>query len=80
MTSRELRRRSRYCISETSPPKPTMDLELKGLRRFTSVKRARDPYDAEGKNEGVSLQTFFGDMGSRLCSYLNCLLQLLRRP
>ena len=26
-----------------------MDLELKGRRRFTSVKRARDPYDAEGR-------------------------------
>ena len=46
MTSRELRRRSRYCISETSPPMPTIDLELKGWRRLTSVKRAREPYDA----------------------------------
>lgn len=33
-------------MSETSPPMPTMDLELKGRRRLTSVKRARDPYEA----------------------------------
>ena len=32
------------------------------------------------ENEDVSLQTVLGDTVSRLCSYLNCLLQLLRRP
>ena len=32
-----------YCISETSPPMPTIARELKGRRRFTSVKRAREP-------------------------------------
>lgn len=42
-----MRRRSRYCISETSPPKPTTVVSAKERRRLTSVNRARDPYDAD---------------------------------
>jgi hypothetical protein len=34
-------------MSDTSPPKPTMVFGGKVRRRLTSVKRARDPYDAE---------------------------------
>jgi hypothetical protein len=33
-------------MSEMSPPTPTMEVEAKGRRRLTSVKRAREPYDA----------------------------------
>jgi hypothetical protein len=33
-------------MSETSPPKPTTARELNSRRRLTSVKRAREPYDA----------------------------------
>lgn len=33
-------------MSETSPPTPTTALRLNGLRRWTSVKRAREPYEA----------------------------------
>ncbi|KAH8634141.1 hypothetical protein IG631_12777 [Alternaria alternata] len=44
--SSELSRRSRYCMSETSPPKPTTTSSLNFRRRLTSVKRAREPYEA----------------------------------
>ena len=33
-------------MSETSPPKPTTALRLNCFRRLTSVKRAREPYEA----------------------------------
>ena len=32
------------------------------------------------ENEDISLQTLPDDIGSKSCSYLNCRLQLLRRP
>ena len=35
-------------MSETSPPMPITAVELNFRRRLTSVKRAREPYDAEG--------------------------------
>ena len=35
-----------YCMSETSPPKPMMEVSAKVRRRLTSVNRAREPYDA----------------------------------
>ena len=44
--SRDWRRRSRYCISETSPPKPMMVFGGNVLIRLTSVNRASEPYDA----------------------------------
>lgn len=36
-------------MSETSPPKPTTLVPAKVRRRLTSVKRAREPYDAVGR-------------------------------
>jgi len=57
-------------MSETSPPMPMMEVELKGRRRLTSVKRAREPYDAE--------DTMISDVkgfGEGRCRYLDCLLQ-----
>lgn len=35
-----------YCMSETSPPKPMMEVSANVRRRLTSVNRAREPYDA----------------------------------
>lgn len=44
--ARAFNSRSMCCMSETSPPMPMIALGLKGRSRFTSVKRAREPYDA----------------------------------
>ena len=41
--------RSRYCMSETSPPKPRTVRSEKTRRRLTLGKRAREPYDAGRK-------------------------------
>lgn len=46
---REVRRRSMYCMSETSPPKPTTLDPEKVRRRLTSLNRASEPYDAVWK-------------------------------
>lgn len=40
-----------YCISDTSPPNPTTEESANTRRRLTSVKRARDPYDAGERNQ-----------------------------
>ena len=39
-------------MSETSPPTPMTVVELKGRRRLTSVKRAREPYEAVDGRDG----------------------------
>lgn len=60
-----MRRRSRYCISETSPPKPTTVVSAKERRRLTSVNRARDPYDAEEESfvsYGMSEGSIYADI------------------
>ena len=33
-------------MSDTSPPKPTTEVPANVRRRLTSVKRAREPYEA----------------------------------
>jgi hypothetical protein len=57
-------------MSETSPPMPMMEVELKGRRRLTSVKRAREPYDAED-----TMISDVKEFGEGRCRYLDCLLQ-----
>lgn len=49
-----------YCISETSPPTPIIVAELKERRRLTSVKRAREPYDATGKGVSHTALRYYG--------------------
>lgn len=39
-------------MSEMSPLKPRMDESAKGRRRLTSVKRAREPYEAMVVEDG----------------------------
>ena len=45
--SMDSRRRSIYCISDTSPLNPTTADSPNTRRRLTSVKRDKDPYEAD---------------------------------
>ena len=48
-----------YCMSDTSPPMPRMACSPNLCRRLTSVKRAREPYDAGEKMLGELDGAFF---------------------
>ena len=66
-----------YCMSETSPPKPIMEVSAKVRRRLMSVNRAREPYDAvELKNQSDGdgrLLALVDRVSSK--AYLDCLRQ-----
>jgi hypothetical protein len=49
-------------MSETSPPKPMMEVSAKVRRRLTSVKRAREPYDAGWEVRTVERERKFREL------------------